>query len=103
MRAVPGDPMEQLFSSRIPKLSVSGDIPDSEILGIADPLPESVELCAPLGCPLTGILCALRALNRLLTASPELSWAARLPPRPSQLCLAGTRGKNARGAYPIRR
>lgn len=73
VRAVPGDPMEQLFSSRIPKLSGSGGIPDSEILGIADPLPESVELCAPLGCLLTGSLCALRALNRLLTASPELS------------------------------
>lgn len=39
--------------------------------------------------------------------SPELSWAARLPPRPSQLCLDRTldrtRGEDARGAYPIRR
>lgn len=44
---VPGDPMEQLFASRIPELYVSGDIPDSEILGMADPLPESGIVCAP--------------------------------------------------------
>lgn len=71
--------MEQLFVSRITKLSVSGVIPDL-ILEMADPLPESAELCAPLSCPLPGSLCALRA-PAPPTASSELSWAARLPSR----------------------
>lgn len=100
------DPVEQLVSSRVPELSVSEGSQTLRFFGMArSPAQIYGTVSAQEVSAGWDPLCPQG--SRTAHCLPELSWAARLPPGPNQLCLDRTldrtREEDARGAYPIRR